>query len=186
MTYIWIFLGLICILASIVVLIYNSLVAARQLVDNGWADIEVQLKRRIDLIPNLVDTVKAYASHEKQLFKEITEKRSEVLSAGQDLSRRGATESALAQPVSRLLAVAEDYPDLKANQNFLDLQDELSETENKIEMARRFYNGSVRQNNIKVRSFPAILLAAPFGFGMREFFEIDTSDAANPNLNFES
>lgn len=185
MSSLWIILGLLAITASLVVIIYNSLVAARQLVDNGWSDIEVQLKRRADLIPQIVATVKAYAKHEKTLFTDVTEKRNQALATGGDPMKRGRAESALARPVSRLMAVAEDYPDLKANQNFLDLQDELSETETKIEMARRFYNGAVRQLNTKVQSFPANLLAGLFGFSSREYFEMDASDAANPSLDFE-
>lgn len=185
MASLWIVLGIVAIAASLVVIIYNSLVAARQLVDNGWSDIEVQLKRRADLIPQIVDTVKAYAKHEKDLFVEITEKRNQAVAAGGDPRMRGPAESALARPVSRLLAVAEDYPELKVNQNFLDLQDELSATENKIELSRRFYNGAVRQLNTKVQSFPANLLAGLFGFTSREYFQIDTSDAAQPSVDFK-
>ena len=181
-----ILLGCSAILFSVIVVIYNSLVAARQLSDNGWSDIEVQLKRRADLIPQIVTTVKAYASHEKKLFEDVTEKRNLALSAGGDPRLRGSAESALARPVSKLLAVAEDYPDLKSNENFLDLQNELSETENKIEMARRFYNGAVRQLNTKVQSFPANLLAGMFGFGTREYFEMDSAAAANPSIEFET
>lgn len=185
MSAIWITLGAVAAIFSIVVLIYNGLIAARQLVDNGWSDIDVQLKRRSELIPNIVETVKAYASHESQLFLDVTEKRNKALAAGSNLAQRGMAESALGQPVSRLLAVAEDYPDLKANQNFLDLQDELSETENKIEMARRFYNGAVRELNIKIQSFPSILIAKPFGFTSREYFEIDASSLSNPKIDFK-
>lgn len=185
MSAIWITLGTIAVIFSIVVLIYNNLVAAKQLVDNGWSDIDVQLKRRYELIPNIVETVKAYATHEKQVFIDVTEKRNETLKAGSNLARRGAAETALGQPVTRLLAVAEDYPELKANKNFLDLQDELSETENKIEMARRFYNGAVRELNTKIQSFPAVLLARPFGFTSREYFEIDTASLSNPKIDFK-
>ncbi|MGJ8563883.1 MAG: LemA family protein [Alphaproteobacteria bacterium] len=181
----WIILGLTAAIASAVVLIFNSLVAAKQLVENGWSDIEVQLKRRGDLIPRLVMTVKAYAKHEKDLFLDITEKRNQALAAGNDPKKRGAAESAVARPVTKLLAIAEDYPDLKANQNFLDLQDELSDTENTIEMARRFYNGAVRENNIKVQSFPAVLIAGLFGFGGRDYFQVETSEASNPHIDFE-
>lgn len=184
MSAIFILMGVVVVLFSLVILIYNSLVAARQLTDNGWSDIEVQLKRRADLIPQIVTTVKAYAKHEKQLFIDVTDKRNQALAAGGDPRSRGSAESALARPVSKLLAIAEDYPDLKANKNFLDLQDELSDTENKIEMARRFYNGAVRQLNTKVQSFPANLLAGIFGFGSREYFEIDTNDTAQPQIEF--
>lgn len=177
----------IIILVAVLILliwIYNRLVAARQLVNNGWSDIEVQLKRRADLIPSLVDTVKAYAGHEKKLFGEVVEKRNAALTADA-MGERAAAESALKAPLGRLLAIAEDYPDLKANQNFLDLQDELSDTENKIEYARRFYNGAVRQKNILVQSFPVNLFAGIFGFGLREYFEMD-EPVAIPELDFES
>ncbi len=173
-------------LAIALVLIYNMLVAARQLVDNGWSDIDVQLKRRADLIPQIVTTVKGYAKHERQLFSDITEKRGAALAAGDNPKDRGRAESALRGPVSRLLAVAEDYPDLKASDNFLGLQDELSETETKIEMARRFYNGAVRQLNTKVQSFPVNVVAGAFGFNSREYFEIDGHDAALPHVEFET
>lgn len=183
---IWIILTIVAALAVFLVVIYNSLVSARQLVDNGWSDIDVQLKRRSDLIPRIVDTVKGYASHERNLFEDIVKKRNLARQAGSAPGARGAAEGALRQPVSRLFAVAEDYPDLKSNENFLDLQNELSDTENKIEMARRFYNGAVRQMNIKVQSFPINLIAGAFGFGEREYFDIDPSDAANPSIEFDS
>lgn len=170
--------------AVFVVILYNQLVKLRQLTDNGWSDIDVQLKRRSDLIPRLVSTVKGYAKHERDLFSDITEKRTQAIAAGSDPAKRGAAESALSLPVTRMLAVAEDYPDLKANQNFLDLQEELSETENKIEMARRFYNGAVRGLNTKVQTIPANLVAGMFGFRVREYFNIETSDAANPTVDF--
>jgi len=168
------------------IVIFNQLVGLRQMTENGWSDVEVQLKRRADLIPRLVSTVKGYAAHEKQLFVDITEKRNQALAAGNNPKARGAAEGALARPVGRLLAVAEDYPELKASQNFLDLQNELSETEDKIQMARRFYNGAVRALNIKVKSVPSNLIARPLGFREREYFEIDASDAPAPNIEFSS
>ena len=168
------------------IVIFNQLVGLRQMTENGWSDVEVQLKRRADLIPRLVSTVKGYASHEKKLFVDITEKRNQALAAGNNPKTRGAAESALGQPVGRLLAVAEDYPDLKASQNFLDLQNELSSTEDKIEMARRFYNGAVRTLNIKVKTVPSNIVAKLLGFYEREFFEIDGADAAVPNVEFKS
>ncbi len=182
----WIVLGLIVFLMSLVVVMYNSLVSARQLVNNGWSDIEVQLKRRADLIPQVVQTVKAYAAHEKDLFTIVTEKRSQALQAGSDPARRGMAETAMARPVARLMALAEDYPALKANENFLDLQHELTDTENKIEMARRFYNGAVRQLNTKVKTFPILLIAQPFGFSMREYFRVDAADAEQPLVDFKA
>ena len=186
MTFIWILLGAFTALAGLVILFYNQLIAAKQLVDNGWSDIDVQLKRRADLIPQIVNTVQAYAKHEKQLFKDVTEKRNQAMSAGNDPRARSAAEGALSKPVSRLLAVAENYPDLKANENFLDLQNELSDTENKIEMARRFYNGAVRQLNTKVQSFPVNLIAGVFGFKTRDYFDIDETDALQPDVDFKS
>lgn len=182
----WIVLGLIAVLMSLVVVMYNSLVSARQLVDNGWSDIEVQLKRRADLIPQILRTVKGYAAHEKELFEIVTEKRSEALAAGNDPEKRGDAETQMAKPVAKLMALAEDYPQLKANENFLDLQDELSETENKIEMARRFYNGAVRQLNTRVKTFPILLIAGPFGFTHREYFRVDAADAEQPLVDFKA
>ncbi len=169
-------------LIVLVIVLYNLLVRKRQLVNNGWADIDVQLKRRADLIPSLVRTVQGYAAHERQLFEEITEKRNAAAAAGDDPARRGAAESALSRPVAKLIAVAEDYPDLKASGNFLDLQNELSETENKIEMARRFYNGAVRELNTLIESFPVNVAAPAFGFAKRGYFEIETADRAAPEV----
>ena len=169
------------VLAGAVVL-FNRLIARRQMTNNGWADIDVQLKRRADLIPRLVRTVEGYAAHERQLFADIAEKRSRALAAGDDAALRGAAESELSKPVSRLMALAEGYPDLKANQNFLDLQNELSDTENKIEMARRFYNGAVRELNTAVESFPSNIVAGAAGIGKRAYFEIDPAEAAPPRI----
>lgn len=176
-------LGALSALIVTVVILFNQLVGKRNMVNNGWADIDVQLKRRADLIPQLVTTVQGYASHERQLFEDVIMKRNAALQAGDDPATRGSKESALASPVSKLVALAEDYPDLKASDNFKTLQDELSETENKIEMARRFYNGAVREMNVAVESFPGNLIAGPFGFVRRHFFEISMSDRAVPTLN---
>lgn len=167
-----------------VVLIYNSLVQKRALVQNGWSDIEVQLKRRADLIPHLVEIVKGYAAHERELFKEIVQARNAALTAGANVSQRGAAEYEVGAKTPRLLALKEDYPELKANQNFLELQTELSETEDKIEMARRFYNGAVREMNIKVKSVPSNFVAGPFGFVEQPFFEIEPADYAAPDVSF--
>lgn len=163
--------------------IYNILVRRQQLTDNGWADIDVQLKRRADLIPPLVNTVKGYATHERQLFEDITERRNAAMAAGDDPAARGAAESALSAPVTKLIAVAEAYPDLKANENFLELQRQLAETEDKIEMARRFYNGAVREMNTFVASFPVNLFSSAFGFSQRSYFEIEKSDRVVPEVN---
>lgn len=167
------------------VVLYNQLVKRRQLVTNGWADIDVQLKRRSNLIPRLVETVKGYAAHERALFEDVVAKRNQASEAGDDPGRRGAAETALSQPVAKLIAVAEDYPVLKASVNFLKLQSELSETETKIEMARRFYNGAVRELNIAVKSFPANLLAGLFGFAAQPFFETDIASAVSPDIDFK-
>ena len=166
----------IALVAIVVIVLFNQLIAKRQMVNNGWADIDVQLKRRADLIPQLVTTVQAYATHERQLFEEVAEKR--------NATQRGAAESARSKPVGRLIALGEAYPELKANQNFLELQKELSETENKIEMVRRFYNGAVRELNTAVESFPSNAVAGAFGIGKRAFFEITAAgDRDVPNVS---
>lgn len=184
MNFAFLLFGLAILLAAGGVIIFNMLVRRRQLVNNGWADVDVQLKRRADLIPQLVTTVKGYAAHERALFAEITEKRTAAMSAGDDPAERGAAESALSQPLSRVMAVAEDYPNLKASDNFLELQRALAETEDKIEMARRFFNGAVREMNTLVQSFPVNLLAGAFGFRKAVYFEIErAADRAMPTAN---
>lgn len=177
-----ILLIMLAVVAIAVAVLYNTLVGRRQMTDNGWADIDVQLKRRADLIPQLVATVKGYAAHERTLFEDIAERRSAALAAGDDPAARGAAESALSRPVARMIAVAEDYPDLKASENFLALQTQLAETEDRIEMARRFYNGAVRELNTLAQSFPANLLAGAMGFAPRAYFEIETGDRAVPSV----
>jgi len=177
---------LLALLVVAVIVIYNGLVKKRLMVENGWSDIEVQLKRRADLIPRLVDTVKGYAAHELNVFREVIEARNSALAAGANVKARGAAEAQLTAPTSRLLALKEDYPDLKSNQNFLDLQNELSDTEDKIEMARRFYNGAVRELNVTVQSVPSNLVAKPFGFVQNPFFEIELSDHAVPDVSFDT
>ena len=178
--------ALILLLLVGAVLIFNKLVSLRQMTENGWSDIEVQLKRRADLIPRLVSTVKGYASHERKLFEDVTAKRMQALAAGNNPRERGVAESRLKQPMGRIIALAEDYPDLKASDNFLELQEELSDTEDKIEMARRFYNGAVRELNTKIRTIPSNLVAGPMGFKTRDYFEIDIADAAAPNVEFSA
>jgi len=178
--------ALILLLLVGAVLIFNKLVGLRQMTENGWSDIEVQLKRRADLIPRLVSTVKGYASHERKLFEDVTAKRMQALAAGNNPRERGVAESRLKQPVGRIMALAEDYPDLKASDNFLELQEELSDTEDKIEMARRFYNGAVRELNTKIRTIPSNLVAGPMGFKTRDYFEIDVDDAAAPEVEFSA
>ncbi|MEL7284309.1 MAG: LemA family protein [Pseudomonadota bacterium] len=176
-------LGAVSAVLVTIAILFNMLVGKRNMVRNGWADIDVQLKRRADLIPQLVTAVQGYASHERQLFEDVIMKRNAALQAGDDPDARGSKESALAAPVNKLLALAEDYPDLKASDNFGELQDELSDTENKIEMARRFYNGAVRELNVAVESFPSNLIAGLFGFSQSRFFEIQMSDRAVPSVD---
>jgi LemA protein len=180
------FILFVAIAAVAVVAVYNLLVKRRQMVDNGWADIDVQLKRRSDLIPQLVATIKGYAAHERTLFEDIAAKRNAALAAGDDPAARGAAESELSGPVAKMIAVAEDYPELKASGNFLDLQNELAETEDKIEMARRFYNGAVRELNTAVESFPVNFAAGAFGFAKRVYFEIDAADRAVPSVAMDA
>jgi len=182
----FIVLGLFALIAVSIIVIFNQLVGMRQMVENGWSDIEVQLKRRADLIPRLVSTVKGYATHERKLFTDVVEKRNQALAAGNDPKARGMAERQLKRPVGKLIALAEDYPDLKSNQNFLDLQNELTETEDKIEMARRFYNGAVRELNTKVQTVPSNFVAGPLGFKTGVYFEISDTDAIAPNVEFET
>ncbi len=152
--------------------IYNGLIRLKNRVDEAWSDIDVQLKRRYDLIPNLVETVKGYASHEKELFTKVTEARSRAMQAG-SLHDKAEAENMLSNTLKSLFAVAENYPQLRASENFAKLQDELSDTENKIQAARRFYNGMVRDFNTKIQVFPNNLIAGTLGFKNREFFEIE-------------
>lgn len=163
------------ILAVIVValiLLYNSLIVARNQVEEAWSDIDVQLKRRYDLIPNLVETVKGYASHEKETFQQVTNARAEAMKA-QTTAEHAQAEAKLTSMIGNLIAVAENYPDLKASTNFQDLQGELSDTENKIQAARRFYNSQVLNFNNKLQVFPTNLIAGMFGFKKKDFFELD-------------
>lgn len=162
------------------ILIYNRFITLIHRAKEAWADIDVQLKRRYDLIPNLVNTVKGYSTHESETFEKITEARSMAMSAG-SLEDKTAAENQLSGALKSLFAVAESYPDLKANTNFLELQRELSDTENKIQAARRFYNTNVRDLNINIDSFPSRIVAGIFNFAKMEFFELSESDAAARN-----
>ena len=164
-----------------VVAVYNGLVRLRNRVSEAWSDIDVQLKRRYDLIPNLVSTVKGYAAHESGVFQKVTEARANAMQAGSTQAKAQA-ENMLSETLKSLFAVAEAYPDLKANQNFLELQRELSDTENKIQAARRFYNSVVTELNIKVETFPTNLLAGMFGFAKKEFFGLDATPEQRENV----
>lgn len=151
---------------------YNSLVRLRVRVEEAWSDITVQLKRRMDLIPNLIETVKGYAKHEASVFEKVTEARAAVLSA-KGVKETAQAENMFESALKSVFAVAEAYPDLKASQNFVELQNELVDTEDKIQASRRFYNGGVRDLNTKIQTFPTNLIAGMFGFKNREFFELD-------------
>jgi len=157
--------------AAVLVVIYNGLVQLRNRASEAWSDIDVQLKRRYDLIPNLVNTVKGYAAHESGVFQKVTEARTQAMQAGSAADKAQA-ENMLSQTLKSLFAVAEAYPDLKANTNFLELQRELSDTENKIQAARRFYNGNVLELNNKIDMFPSNIIAGMFSFSKRDFFEV--------------
>jgi LemA protein len=171
----WIVLGVLGLIVVWLIATYNGLITLRNRTDEAWSDIDVQLKRRYDLIPNLVETVKGYAGHEREVFEKVTAARTAAINAekGGNLAEIGKTENMLAGTLKTLFAVAENYPDLKASQNFLQLQDELSDTENKIQASRRFYNGNVRDFNIKMEKFPANMVASMLGFKSREFFEME-------------
>jgi LemA protein len=184
---IWIVLGLAAALVVYAVLIYNRLVSTRQMTEEAWSGIDVQLKRRSDLIPNLVDTVKGYAAHERGVLEQVTELRTaaQKVPSG-DVAARGQVEGALSAALGRLLAVAENYPDLKASANFLELQRELSTLENEIQMARRYYNGATRNLNTMIESFPSNIVASQFAFAKREYFEIEEpADRALPKVSFQ-
>lgn len=173
----YIVLGLVALLAIFLWATYNGLVKLKIRVDEAWSDITVQLKRRVDLIPNLVNTVKGYAAHESAVFEKVTEARSAIQNAS-SVKEAAAGENMLEGALKSLFAVAEAYPDLKANQNFLQLQQELVDTEDKIQAARRFYNGGVRDLNTKVRLFPNNIFAGMLGFTEREFFELNEAEQA--------
>lgn len=175
----WIVIIIIAVIAVVVVLMYNNLVRLRQRMKEAWSDIDVQLKRRYDLIPNLVETVKGYASHERELLERVTEARTRAMGASNTKEKADA-ENMLSGTLKTLFAVSENYPQLKANENFLELQRELSDTENKIQAARRFYNGNVMELNTKVESFPTNIVAGMFGFKQEDFFELEEEAAKEP------
>ncbi len=180
----WILLIITAGAALYAAVIYNRLVRQRNLAREGWSGIDVQLKRRTDLVPNLVDTVKAYAAHERGLFEQVAATRASSIAAA-TVAGQASAERALQAALGRLLAIAEAYPGLRADQNFLKLQDQLAEIEDQLQMARRYYNGTVRNLNISIQSFPDALVARPLGFREQPFFEIDDrADAAAPSVAF--
>lgn len=177
MNSLYILLGIIVLVVLWAVFAYNRFITLINRTKEAWADIDVQLKRRYDLIPNLVETVKGYATHERQAFENVTKARAQSMQAGTPAAK-GAAENMLSGALKSLFAVAEAYPDLKANQNFAQLQSELSDTENKIQAARRFYNGNVRDLNTSIETFPSNMIANMFNFEPREFFELEEGEAA--------
>ncbi|MEV6768293.1 LemA family protein [Nocardia sp. NPDC051030] len=183
MTALIVVLVLVVLLAGYAILTYNGLVGARNKVDNAWAQIDVQLKRRHDLIPNLVETVKGYATHEKETLERVVQARNATLSATGPAEQAQA-ENMLSGALKSLFALAEAYPDLKANQNFLNLQEELTGTEGRIAYARQFYNDSVYKYNTKIQSFPANVIAGRFGFAPREFFNTDDAERGPVTVQF--
>ncbi len=179
-------LGILALIAVYAIAVYNGLVRARQMVREAWSGIDVQLKRRADLIPNLLETVKGYAKHEKETLTEVIEMRNRAQSVDSgDIAGRAVAEGMLSQALGKLFALAEDYPELKANENFQELQESLQETEDEIQMSRRYYNGAARALNVKVESFPSNLVANAFNFEQSEYFEIeDAADRAVPKVGF--
>jgi LemA protein len=187
---VWVWIVLLALILLVVfggIASYNRFVSQRNLVRDAWANIDTELRRRYDLIPNLVETVKGYASHEREVFENVTKARAMATAATGSPAEQAAAEGPLVAALRQLFAVAENYPDLKANQNFLALQAELSNTEDRLQTARRFYNSNVRDYNRRVQSFPSNVIARSFGFTEEQFFEVDESlrgDAGVPHVDF--
>lgn len=175
----YIIIGLIVVVALWILGAYNSLVSLKNRTDEAWSDIDVQTKRRYDLIPNLVETVKGYATHERSAFENVTRARSAAMGASTP-EAKGQAENMLTGALKSIFAIAEAYPDLKASHNFAKLQDELSDTENKIQAARRFYNGNVRDLNTRIQQFPTNMIARQLGFQAREFFAAENEAERQP------
>jgi len=171
----WVILGILGLIALWLIMLYNSLITLKNRVDEAWSDIDVQLKRRYDLIPNLVEAVRSYAKHESTVFLKVSEARSAAMGA-KSMEEHAKAENALTGTLKTLFAVSESYPQLRASENFVQLQDELSDTENKIQASRRFYNGNVRDFNIRIQKFPNNLMANSLGFKKRTFFEIGSEE----------
>jgi LemA protein len=180
----WIALVIVSAAAIYVIGVFNRLVRLRNLAREGWSGIDVQLKRRTDLVPNLVEAVKGYAAHERGVFEEVTAMRASSIAAS-NVNAQASAEQGLQSSLGKLFAVAEAYPELKADKNFLALQQQLAEIEDQLQMARRYYNGTVRNLNIVIQSFPTNVLAGAFGFREQPFFELDDrSQAAVPGVSF--
>ena len=178
----WLVIAIVAIMTLWIIYAFNRLVSLRARIDEAFSDIDVQLKRRHDLIPNLVETVKGYMAHEKDVFEKVTQARAAAMGVASNATAQEKIqkENALSNTLKTLFAVAENYPDLKANANFLDLQRELADAENKIQAARRFYNGNVMDYNVMVDTFPSHLIASSFGFNKREFFEVTNENEREP------
>ncbi len=179
----WIIIGVVALLVVALVFLYNNLVRLRNRVDNAWAQVDVQLRRRYDLIPNLVETVKGYAAHERGTFEAVTEARTRAQAAGTVQEQAGA-ENMLSQALGRLFAVAEAYPELQADENFRQLQEELAQTENRIAVSRQVYNDTVLTYNNAIQTVPGVVVAGPFGFDKREFFEAEDAVREAPRVAF--
>lgn len=186
MTTLYVVLGILAVLALIIVSMYNGLIRLKNRVDEAWSDIDVQLKRRHDLIPNLIETVKGYAKHEEGTFTKVTEARNMAMQAqaGGDNKKLAEAENMLSGTLKSLFALSESYPELKANENFLELQRELSDTENKIQASRRFYNANVRDFNTRLQVFPTNIFGRMLGFKDREYFEAEEGEKKNVEVSF--
>ena len=176
-------IAIVAVIVLWAILTYNGLITLKNRTDEAWSDIDVQLKRRYDLIPNLVETVKGYASHESGTFQKVAEARTAAMNASGPAAKAVA-ENQLSATLKTIFALSENYPELKANQSFLDLQQQLTDTEDKIQAARRFYNGNVRDFNTKLQVFPTNLIGNMLGFTKRDFFEIAEGERANPQVKF--
>ena len=183
MLWVLILVGFLLVLVILVITLYNRLVTLRNRVENAWAQVDVQLKRRYDLIPNLVETVKGYAAHERETFEAVTAARTRAQQA-QGPAEQGAAEGILGQALGRLFAVAEAYPELQADENFRQLQDELAQTENRIAVSRQVYNDTVLTYNNAIQTVPGVFFAGPFGFAKREFFELEGEAREAPRVAF--
>lgn len=186
MTPLYIVIGILILIVGYVVLVYNGLVSLRNRVEEAFSDIGVQQKRRHDLIPNLIETVKGYAAHEAGTLQKVTDARTQAMQAGNsgDLKKMQQAENMLSNTLKSLFAVAENYPDLKANENFKHLQEELVDSEDKIMAARRFYNANVQNLNTKIEQFPSNIIAGQFKFEKRDFFEVKEAETATPQVKF--
>jgi LemA protein len=185
-TAVWIVIGVLVLLAILGIVSYNRFVSQKQLIRDSWANIDTELRRRYDLIPNLVETVRGYASHERAVFENVTRARAAAASATGSPAEQAAAEGPFVAALRQLFAVVENYPDLKANQNFLALQQELSNTEDRLQTSRRFYNANVRDYNERVQQFPSMVIARMFGFAQEDFFEVDDAlrEAGPPRVDF--